>query len=491
MPRDKADSVARGATSIGMGRVIATLLSFALMIVITRRSEGDVGVFRTLVTFLIVAETLPLLGTHRWVATQMAADIDDRGRLFASAMAWSIFASVFLAVLYSVLSFSKTYGIQVSRGLLYVALATVPSGALLVEQAALVGIGRSGALGRLNGGESLARFLAGVALILHGSDIVTLIACFAAIRWITSFAGKLMVTREIGRIPWDQALTQLGRIRDLVPNLAGALICATIVRNAPLMILPARSSNAEAGYFAVSLQLTDFAMLAPTVFVMSSTFSMSRYYDSPRGLRRTMGAMFALLAFALLPVVGLTCVLAAPLLDLLFGARMQLGTVAFQVMLLSVPFMAADQVMSQVMVSIGHYRQDFASSASAALTICVVTLSLSAALGALAAALANLSAFIVVLVVRVYALNRLKISKLLLSTLWRPLTAAVISTLVVLVSIRTIRSDLDQRWQLFWAAPGVALYGLILWALGGLGHRARRRVLNFIGYHNGRSRDAM
>ena len=97
--------------------------------------------------------------------------------------------------------------------------------------------------------------------------------------------------------------------------------------------------------------------------------------------------MFALLAFALLPVVGLTCVLAAPLLDLLFGARMQLGTVAFQVMLLSVPFMAADQVMSQVMVSSGRYRQDFASSASAALTICVVTLSLSAALGAVAATL--------------------------------------------------------------------------------------------------------
>jgi len=459
------------------------VIAFVLMMMLSRRSEQDVGVFRTLATFLIIAESLPLLGMHRWLATQMGTDAQHRGLHFASSSVWAAATAVLLALAYVGISLSGWYDAHVSRGLLWIAFATVPSGSNLVVQSALIGIGRSTRVGLLNLAENVVRSAIGVVLVAAGFHVLAVIAVFSVVRWCSGIVGFRMACADIGTLDWRRPFAELFALRTVVPRFAGVMVCALALRNAALIILPSLSNTTEAGLFAVSYQLADLAMLAPTVLALSSTFVMSRdaSYSKPH-LRRTMVAMVAVLSVLLFPITALAVALAAPTLELLFGPRVLAATPTLQLMMLATPLMAVDQVLSQGMVSTQRYSEDLIAISLGAAAAVILTVFLGRHWGAPGAAAAFLASMGFSMLVRVWLMRDLRITRVFLHAAWRAGTAALASGLLTAWAAGMTPAPLDRRWLLLWAIPGFLAYLILLVVLGGVKTRSRHRMVKFVSH---------
>jgi O-antigen/teichoic acid export membrane protein len=475
--------VGKGAVSIGGGRLIGMAIAFVLMMLLSRRSEQDVGVFRTLATFLIIAESLPLFGMQRWLATQMGSDFARRGLHFASSSVWAAAAAALLALAYVGISLSGWYDPHVSRGLLWIAFATIPSGSNLVVQSTLIGIGRSSRVGLLNLVENAVRSAIGVVLVATGRHVLAVIAVFAVVRWIAGIVGFRMVCAEIGALDWRRPFAELYALRNVVPRFAGVMICALAMRNAALVILPSLSNTTEAGLFAVSYQLADLAMLVPTVLALSSTFVMSRdaSYSRPH-LRRTMVAMVAVLSVLLFPIAGLAIALAPPTLELLFGPRVLAAAPTLQLMMLATPLMAVDQVLSQGMVSTQRYSEDLIAISLGAAAAVVLTVALGGHWGAPGAAAAFLVSMCLSMLVRVWLMRDLRITRVFALAAWRAGAAALASGLLTAWAAGMTPQPLDRRWELLWVFPGIVAYVAVFMVLGGAKTRSRHRIVKFVSH---------
>jgi O-antigen/teichoic acid export membrane protein len=482
-PAPATDSVGKGALSIGGGRLIGMAIAFLLMTMLTRRSQQDIGVFRTLATFLLIAETVPLLGMHRWLATQMGTNLRQRGLHFASSSVWASATAVVLALIYVGIALSGAYDREVSRGLLLIAMATIPSSTLLVVQASLIGIGRSAQVGLLNLAENGLRSAIGVGLVLAGFDVLSLIVVFVMVRWGTGVAGFRMVRAAIGPLDWRRPFEELFAVRGVVPRMAGVMLCALALRNAALVILPSLSNISQTGLFAVSYQLADLAMLVPTVLALSSTFVMARdaSYAKPH-LRRTMFAMTSVLAILLFPVTGLAVALAGPTLELLFGRGVLAAVPTFQIMMLATPLMAVDQVLSQGMVSTQRYTQDLWAISLGAGSAIALTLLLGQRWGAVGAAAAFLVSMGLSLLARVWLMRDLRIGHVFVHATWRAGCAALLCAALTAWASTRMLPALAQPSRLLLVIPGVLLYAAAFLLLGGASPRSRRRILHFMSH---------
>ena len=72
MPATQTDSVARGGATIVLARITGMGFAFLLFVLLARQSEVEAGVFRSVTTFLVIAEFLGLLGTQRWLVVAIA-----------------------------------------------------------------------------------------------------------------------------------------------------------------------------------------------------------------------------------------------------------------------------------------------------------------------------------------------------------------------------------------------------------------------------------
>ncbi|MFX9042801.1 hypothetical protein ABTN45_20545, partial [Acinetobacter baumannii] len=75
----------------------------------------DAGIFRTAVTYLTISEFLPLLGMHRWLATEMAAQAHRRRAVFRVALGLAMGVSAVMALLYLVIALTGIYSAPVSH----------------------------------------------------------------------------------------------------------------------------------------------------------------------------------------------------------------------------------------------------------------------------------------------------------------------------------------------------------------------------------------
>ena len=189
------DSVAKGSIALSVSRIVGMGSGFLLFLLVAWRSRDDIGIFRTAITYLTISEFLPLLGMHRWLATEMAAQAQRRSALFRVSTAFAVGVSALMAASYCVIARIGIYSPAVSQSLLLIALAVIGSGLTICNNSALVGMGLTHRMGLLGLFENLSRSIIGIALVLSGHSILAVVSTFVAIRWITALAGLFMVTK--------------------------------------------------------------------------------------------------------------------------------------------------------------------------------------------------------------------------------------------------------------------------------------------------------
>lgn len=458
--------------------------AFLLFVMLARQSEVQAGVFRLIVTYLVISELIGLLGTQRWLVVEIGQKVSNRGQLFLAGSALALLTAVLLILGYVGISFSGLYGDEISGGLQLAALAAIPAALLTNVQTALLALGLSQRMGLLNLVESLVRSTIGIVCVWAGSGALSIILVFVVCRWATTLFGLVMVVRRLDMVDWYPRREFVYGLMRHVPQFVVITLAFLLMRNAALLLLPILVDEREAAMFAVPYQFYDIALLVPTMLALSSNFLfIRRAVRGSRALRWTISQLWSLTALFLLPLVMLSLVFGADLLLAIFGQRYAASVPAFYLLMSGVLMAALDQVLSQTMQATRRFREDAISTLCGASVALLGTILLGVRWGATGAAWAFLITLMTVLFVRFLMLRKIISVRHMLRLLVRPLIVVFVIGLILEVVRYWIARQMPM-W-ISWCWLPLSMWALLVyWSMLQRGvvikHCKRGRVRQFL-----------
>ncbi|MGH6888116.1 MAG: polysaccharide biosynthesis C-terminal domain-containing protein [Rhizomicrobium sp.] len=458
--------------------------SFLLFMLLARQSQVTAAVFRTSVAYLVIAEFLGLLGTHRWLAVEIAMRGPERRPLFVTGIAYALLVSTGIAVVYYIISYSGIYSGNISVALRFVACGALASACLTCIQTTLVGMGYSSQVGLLNLTENVIRALIGIALVLLKQPVLSIIIVFVATRWGIMIVGLAVTLIRLGGSDIRPRKDFFKLFLRQTPQFAGIMVAFLCIRNAALIVLPAISGERETALFAVPYQLYDLLLLAPTILALTSTFVLTRTAAQSRAsLRLAIMRLLTITVSYTLPLTALSIAFSKNILVFLAGSRYAGATLPFSVLVIAAPLMALDQVLSQAMISDGQFRNDRIAVTFGAICAVIGTVALGSLYGALGAAVAFVSATIVTLLGRFYLSGKLLKARDLLLIARKPALASILAYFVSIALLwftRMAGSDIVRYTWPALAAVGLVVSATVMVMLGGLSRRKCRRMGLFL-----------
>ena len=279
-----------------------------------------------------------------------------------------------------------------------------------------------------------------------------------------------------GRDPWRDFLSQ-------VPNLALSMLGFLAIRNAAMVLLPWFRDAFAAGTYAAPYQLFDLLLLIPTVLTISTNHA---FVESARhslsSQRRSTNELASITATYVFPLAAVGCVLARPIIELLFGPAYDGSIVPFQLLLLAAPIVSLDQVFSLSMVTAGDYRSDRICLVAGALTVIAACCLLSGPWGAAGAATGLLLGAAVNLALRLHFMRGVLRARLLAGSLRLPALATAAAAGFVWLALATAApaGEPPRAAALLLAPLGGAAYLAALYLSGGLSRRRLGRLQAFV-----------
>lgn len=481
------DTVAKGGGSVVLARLLGMLFSFLLFLILARHSADDAGVFRTAVTYIVIAEFLAMLGLHRWLATEIAPEGEHRWPLFFSTNIFTLGVSVVLALSYVAISYGGVYSESLNVALRLAALAVIPSGIFACVQSALLGVGRSHLMGQLNMFENITRCLLCFGLIYANQPVTYIIWVFVAVRWVVALFGFNYLRQMFNGAHWlvDKAL--LSQVAREAPKFAVIIFAFLLLKNAALLLLPSISSDAETAVFAVAYQLFDLILLIPSVLAITSSSKFAdKANNSAVALKRAATQLIAITSLALFPCIALTAAFAHQFIWVLYGDRYPSAGHSLVILMLASGVMMLDQVLSQVMLAKKDYKSDMVSILIGGLSAVLMTLVFARLNGAAGASFALLLAIAFTVLARLKLLGNAFSLKLLLLSVWRPILASGLIYMLCMAAYQltwlNVVLNAKYMWIIFLPFM-LLLYAVFIYFLGGISIAKRHRIKHFLFKH--------
>lgn len=483
----KHDSVAKGGSAVALARLVGMVFSFLLFILLARQSAEAAGVFKTVMTYIIIAESMSMLGLQRWLATEIATLDRDRWALFWTTTVFTLFISLVLCLIYFGVTRSGIYDSQVNDGILLGVLAVIPSGLYASVQSALLGNGQSHYLGKLNMYENLGRCAIGILLIAQGQSVYWLISVFVAARWIAALQGFYYLRSQLTHQAYSISKAFLAKLKHAAPKFAIIIAASLMLRNAGLLVIPALSTLTEAGRFAVSYQLYDLMLILPSVLAMTSIHVFSNKAQASRtGLKQAAMHLATTTGVAIFPIAAITGAFSKQVITLFYGDKYLHGEQTLMILMLAAVLTILDIVLSQVMQAKKDYHNDMVSIVAAAIVAAISTYFFTQRLGANGAAFALTLALLVNIIVRCALLKSTFSWKLLTLSTWRPAVASAMLFVCFRYGLKLEFlpwHDPNGFLWLSWLPAAALFYLFVLWFLGGLKRSHLMRLQRFLFKH--------
>lgn len=480
----KSDSVVNGGAMIILARFVGMGCAFLLFVMLARQSQIEAGVFRLVVSYLLISEMMGLLGTQRWLVVAIGQEVSHRGQLFLAGSALALLTAVLFVFTYLGISISGLYDAEISDGLQLAALAAVPAALLTNVQTMLLAVGMSKCMGQLNLGENVVRSVIGMICVWAGLGALSVLLVFVAIRWLTTLFGLIIVVRRLGPFDWLPQRKFLRRLVRQVPRFCLIMLAFLVIRNAALLLLPILVDVREAAVYAVSYQFYDIALLVPTILALSSNFLfVNRAARGSRSLRWAVCQLWALTSVFLLPVVMLALVFGSDLLLAVFGQSYAVSIPAFHWLMLAVLLAALDQVLSQTMLATRRFREDTISTLSCAGVAVMGTIVLGEAWGATGAAMAYLMTMICILTMRFAMLRSFISAKIMFKLILTPLLLVAMMGVLFWAARYGVMQIAPVWLSWIWLPASlfaISVYWYALVSNGGLGRSKLWRMRKFL-----------
>lgn len=480
----KKESVAKGGGSIAIARILGMVFSFLLFLFLARQSAADAGIFRTAVTYILIAEFLGMLGLHRWLATEIAMEGKHQWPLFVATNFFTLCISCLLSAVYIAVSYSHLYSHELNQSILVSTLAVIPSGIYSCVQSALMGIGRNHAVGRLNFLENFSRSIISIGLVAMEFPVVYIVWVFVIMRWCVALAGWFMLKNILHGHDWKPQFALVRQVAREAPRFAMIIVAFLVLKNAAMVLLPALTSEVEAAEFAVAYQLFDLILVIPSVLaITSNNLFVSKANTSDGALRKVSTQLITLTSIALFPLIAITAGFAEYFLQFLYGQHYLASKACLMMLMLAAGLMMIDQVLSQMMLARKNYHHDMISISAGGVTAAILTVWLAYQAGAFGAAVALMIAIVMTICVRLFLLRNVFPLQLLVLSVWRPtLAATVVFSAILLVShLDSFAFLADSKWQWMLFVPiFMILYTIIVSLLGGITLARRLRMKHFL-----------
>jgi O-antigen/teichoic acid export membrane protein len=476
-------SVIKGSSVLVAGRVAGMIGGFLLFLLLARRSAGAAGEFRVAVTYLTISESLPLLGMHRWLSSEIAQRVDCQSALFAMACRFATGVAILCGLAYFAIAYAGIYGPDTSDGLKLVALATVASAINLCVLSALIGLGFSDQAGMLSLVETLARSAAAILLVIFGASLFSILLVFLLARCGVAAAGYAVVQSHIAHTEKKISGTLQREFLSQVQFLAASLIGFLTIRTAGMLLLPLLSDESAAGFYAAPFQLFDMALLVPTVLSISTNYIfVASARRSVSALRLSTNLLTDITSMFVLPVAVLGFVLARPVIETLFGPAFDASIAAFRWLLVGAVIVSFDQILALSMAVSGRYSEDRTCVVIGAVTTVVASCLLIGPFGATGAAMAFLAGSLCTLLIRLRFMRWLVRFPLLADAVQYPAGAALVAGIAIWSALQLVAGDRSVAPPLgvLLAVLGGAIYGLGLYWSGALSPKRLRRARNFM-----------
>ena len=480
---NQKNTVAQGGLSVTLARMLGMASSFVLFIFLARHSSADAGLFRTVVTYIVMSEFLGILGLHRWLSVEIAAFNAKRWSIFYAVLIFSTAVCCILSLIYLGISFSGIYSPALSSALQLGALAVIPSGIYACVQAALTGMGYSHKMGILNMSESLGRALVAVVLLYFGFSVFTLIIVFVVSRWMIALIGLYLLSTHFVHKDWRVDAEIMYEIMRQAPRFATIMLAFLVIKNAGMVLLPALVHEAEVASYAVAYQLYDLALLIPSVLALTSNnlFSQQAAKSKP-ALRWVAMQLSAITSTILFPFLAMGILFSANIIHFLFGYRYEDSSLVLKILLIAVAISTVDQVLSQVMVSSKHYNDDKKSVITGALVVVVVIFALTPTFKAAGTAIALAISSLVTVIVRFYLLRSIFRARLLIASIKKPSVAAAFVFCVMWLVLHefSLKIEISGYTWMILVPLGICFYGVVLTQLKGLNAGKLSRMKMFL-----------
>jgi O-antigen/teichoic acid export membrane protein len=483
----KSDSVAKGGSAIAFARLLGMALSFLLFLILARHSAAYAGIFRTVITYIVIAEFLGMLGLHRWLATEIAPLDAPRWSLFIATNLFTVGVSFILMLIYLGISFSGMYSAELNAGLRLGALAVIPSGIFACVQSAMMGIGQTQQMGKLFLIENVIRSGLSILLVVMNQPLIEVIWVFVLTRWTVAIYGFYLSRQYLSGVSWQIKPEIIKEVSGQAPKFAAITLGFLLLRNAGLTLLPALKGESEAAIFAVAYQLFDMMLILPSVLAMSSgNLFANKANVSDTALRKAAVHLMMVTSIAIFPFIAITAGFSKNLLMFLYGDHYLAAHYALMILMLAAGFSMVDQVLSQVMVSKKAYKQDMTAIVFGGASALVLTIIFAHYQGATGTAFALLLSFLLTVMIRFALLKDLLSFKLLLLSTWKALSAALITFFVCDIAMQLPVLIIFSSSRFLWLVLvpfALILYVLIVYLLGGIRPTKIRRMKLFLFQH--------
>lgn len=468
-------------------RLLGMLLSFLLFLVLARHSPTAAGIFRTVITYLVIAEFIGMLGMHRWLATEMAAHPSRRWSLFLATNAVMLIVAILLIAAYSGIAVYDFYSADINLGIELAALSLIPSGVYQCVQSAFIGIGRTYIVGVYNAIEYILRCTGAILLIYFDHPVSDVITVFVVSRWLVAIVGFYHLSHMLTADSWIPRLYEIKHVLHDAPKFLVIIIAHMALRNSALVMIPALMNDESVAYFSVAYQLFDMILIIPSVLAISSNHVFVNMANhSIAALNNVSIQLLSVTSIAMFPCIAITAAFSSNVLLFLYGSHYTIASHTLAILMLASGVTMLDQVLSQIMTAQKDYKSDMISILAGGISTAVLTYLLVLHGGIHGAAMAYLMASLITVAIRISILNHLVPFKTLWDNMAHPFLCAVIIYIVCCYARSLPFFAFLQHAKYWWLAcvpPVLALYGLLLFSLGGLDQSKLQNIRNFLFQH--------
>lgn len=491
MKKRKTDSVAKGGSSVAVARILGMAFSFILFLLLARHSNEYAAIFRTVMTYIIVAEFLGMLGLHRWLATEIAPESARRWVIFLATNAFTLAFTIILSLSYLVIANANFYAAEYNQGLYLGALAVIPSGIYACVQSALVGIGRSHLMGKINMAENIIRCTISIILVQLNQPVTDIIWVFVITRWLVAIYGFIRLKKIFSRLDqtqsWRINADIFRTIAHEAPKFALIIGAFLLLRNAGLLMLPALSNAEQTALHAVCYQLFDLMLVVPSVLAMTSINAFANKANaSDAALKKAAIQLISITSMALFPLIAIAAGFGQQILHMFYGDKYLQGHFTLIVMMIAAGLMVIDQVLSQIMQAKKLYREDMFSIMTGGLTTLLFTPTFCLLYGALGAGLALVIGVIFTITARFILLKKTFTVRLLWISTWKQTLVSFILFVFVFWALRLEMLHAFAGSPFLWLTivPIVLLaYGVGIYMMGCLKKSQMYRMRQFLFHH--------
>jgi O-antigen/teichoic acid export membrane protein len=483
----KKESIAKGGSSVAGARLLGMLLSFFLFLIIARHSTSYAGIFRTVITYLVIAEFIGMLGMHRWLATEITANPNKQWSIFLATNMVMFVVALLLMIAYLAISMNGIYSADVNLGIQLAILSLIPSGIYQCVQSAFIGIGRTYIVGVYNAAEYIIRCTLSILLIYLNHPITEVIGVFVATRWVVALVGFYQLTNIFGAHKWKSSTEDIQHVLHDAPKFLLIIAGHMSLRNAALVMIPALINEDGVAYFSVAYQLFDMIMIIPSVLAISSNHVfVNMANESSTALSEVSTQLLSVTSMAMFPCIAVTAAFATNFLTFLYGNHYIIASQALAILMVASGITMIDQVLSQVMTAKKDYSSDMTSILVGGISAALLTYILILHSGINGAAIAYLIATLITVVTRIKLLNSSFPFGRVFHSIAPPFMSALLIYLLCsyLLQLNSFSFLATSKYVWIASVPFVlVVYSLFLHLLGGLDKAKIKSIRTFLLEH--------